>query len=213
MQPGLNFTFKRFIVLLPMDVNAYINSGKLEQYCLEAYNTELGNEIAGLCTLYPEIKQELTALEIAFEQLAKSQAIAPNPQIKDRIFAAIDFSDEVISLDNLPPTNKYSGYKSWLKAVEHLIPAEPFEDFFMEVLRQDEQIAQMLVVTKLNVPEEVHEVVAESFFILKGTCICKVGNQFYTLNAGDYLDIPLHTTHDIKIVSPYVVAILQNQFA
>ena len=196
-----------------MDVQAYINSGKLEQYCLEAYNTELGNEVAGWCALYPEVKHELTALEAAFELLAKSQAIAPNPKLKDRIFAAIDFSDEVINLDNLPPTNKYSDHKSWFKAVEHLLPAEPFEDFFMEVLRQDEQIAQMLVVTKLNVPEEVHEVVAESFFILKGTCICKVGDLSYTLNSGDHLDIPLHTNHDITIVSPYVVAILQHQFA
>ena len=161
--------------------------------------------------VHPEIREELDIIESTIEQLALSHAIAPRPQLKDRILSAV-FAEDIVDLDNLPPTSKYSNYESWLKAVEHLLPAEPFEDFFGHVLRQNDKIAQTLVVTRLNVPEEVHEAIAESFFILKGTCACTVGNQLFTLNAGDHLDIPLHTSHDIKILSPYVVAILQHQF-
>jgi mannose-6-phosphate isomerase-like protein (cupin superfamily) len=126
--------------------------------------------------------------------------------------AALNFDEKTIDLNNLPPTGKYSNYESWLKAVEHLLPAEPFEDFFAYVLQHNDKISQTLVVTKLNVPDEIHEDVAESFFILKGSCTCTVGRDVFTLNEGDYLDIPLHTSHDIRIDSPYVVAILQHQF-
>jgi mannose-6-phosphate isomerase-like protein (cupin superfamily) len=194
-----------------MDIKAYINSGNLEQYCFELSNTMLGNEVGALRLTYPDVHQELNAIEIAIEQLAMNQALAPPPQLKNRVLAAL-YRDDIISLNNLPPTNKYSNYESWLKAVEHLIPAEPFEDFFAHILQQNEKLAQTLVITKLNVPEEVHEVISESFFILKGSCACTVGNEVFTLNAGDHLNIPLHTNHDIKILSPYVVAILQHQF-
>lgn len=196
-----------------MDIQAYIESGNLEHYCFELENTELGNEISALWVAHPKIRQELNEIELALEKLSKIQGISPCPQLKNRIMAAIDLVEEIIDLDHLPSTSKYSNYENWLKAVEHLIPAEPFEDFFAHTLQQNERIAQTLVVTKLNVPEEVHEVVAESFFILKGTCTCTVGTAMITLNAGDHLDIPLHTNHDIRIDSPYVVAILQHKFA
>lgn len=68
----------------------------------------------------------------------------------------------------------------------------------------------MLVITKADVPEETHDDRRESFFIMKGTCICVVDGIQYELNPGDFLEIPLHTNHDIKIVTPYVVAILQH---
>jgi mannose-6-phosphate isomerase-like protein (cupin superfamily) len=194
-----------------MDDKAYINSGNLERYCFELSDAELGKEVAALRLVHPAIDQELNAIELTIEKLALSQQIVPRLQLKNRILSAV-FSEEIIDLDNLPPTGKYSSYLSWLKAVEHLLPAEPFEDFFGHVLQKNDRIAQTLVVTRLNVPEEVHDTIAESFFILKGTCTCSVGNEIFTLNAGDHLEIPLHTKHDIKIQSPYVVAILQHQF-
>lgn len=195
-----------------MDIKAYIDKGNLEQYCFGLFDTELGDEVDALRLAYPEVRRELDEIELAIEQLALSQAITPRPQLKNKILSAL-FAEETIDLDNLPPTSKFSNYENWLKAVEHLIPAEPFDDFFAQLLRQDEKIAQTLVVTKLDVPEEIHEVVSESFFILKGTCTCKVGSNVFTLNAGDHLEIPLHTTHDIRIDSPHVVAILQHRFA
>lgn len=196
-----------------MEIRSYIDDGNLEQYCFELNNAQLGNEIVALRSAHSEIGQELNRIELTIEKLAKSQAITPSPQLQNRIMAALGIAEDKIDLDNLPPTSKYSNYESWLKAVEHLIPAEPFDDFFAHPLQQNEQIAQTLVITKLNVPEEVHEEVAESFFILKGTCTCTVGKEVFTLNAGDYLAIPLHTSHDIRIDSPYVIAILQHQFS
>lgn len=195
-----------------MEIKSYIDEGNLEQYCFELDNVSLGNEIAALRLGHPEIGQELNRIELTIEELAKTHAVTPSPQLKGRIMAALGIAEEVLDLNHLPPTSNYSNYESWLKAVEHLIPATPFDDFFARVLQQNELMAQTLVITKLNVPDEVHDVVAESFFILEGTCTCTVGQEVFTLNAGDYLAIPLHTNHDIRIDSPYVIAILQHQF-
>jgi mannose-6-phosphate isomerase-like protein (cupin superfamily) len=197
-----------------VDKDKYINTGNLEQYCFDMFHPVLSQEVIEQSSAHPHIKKELTEIELAIEQLAQSHAIEPDAALKNRVLNALNFFDEeVINLDNLPPTGRYSNYSAWLNAVEHLLPAEPFEDFFIKELQHNEQIAQMLVVTKLDVAEEMHEEIGESFFILKGQCACRVGDEVFTLNAGDHLEIPLHVSHDIKILSPYVIAILQHQFA
>jgi mannose-6-phosphate isomerase-like protein (cupin superfamily) len=196
-----------------VNVQAYIQGGYLEQYCFGPFDTELTEEVGRLSALYPEIKEELNAIELTLAQFVQRQAIAPPPQLRNRILSALNLASEALDLANLPPTSRFSDHQAWFKAVERLIPEEPFDDFFAEVLQQNEKIAQTLVVTKLNVPEETHEVVSESFFILRGRCTCTVGKDSFTLNAGDHLNIPLHTNHDIRIDSPYVIAILQHHFS
>ena len=195
-------------------IKAYIDSGNLEQHYFDLFNAERAKEIADLSASHPEIKQELNEIENTIELLAKRQAIDPDPRLRGRLMNILGFAgDEQLDINNLPPTGKNSDHISWLNAVEHLLPSEPFEDFFMHVLQQNEQIAQMLVVTRLNVEPEVHGDIAESFFILEGCCTCTIGDKNVTLNAGDHLDIPLYVTHDVKIESPYVIAILQHQFS
>ncbi len=192
-----------------MNIQAYIQSGLLEQYCLGLLNDTERADVLKNCALFPEIKQELANIESAMEKMAETQAVIPNETLRQRILNTLGFDNE-IDLNNLPIVDAYADYKSWLKAVEHLIPARPFDDFFMELLQQDEQVSQMLVVTRIDVPDETHDNWIESFFILEGQCVCTVGKETFTLNAGSFLEVPLNTNHDIKITSPYVVAILQR---
>jgi len=197
-----------------MDIQAYIESGILEEYCAGLLSTNEQAKLIKMSMLYPEIKLELNAIELALEQLAALNAIMPVASLKPQIFKALGFQDDGAKLDlnNLPATNKYSNHYHWLNTLAHLIPEIPAEDFLAEVLRHDEQIAQLLVITKNDVPEETHGDLIESFFILKGKCECTVGDHLYKLSPGDFLEIPLHVEHDIKIVSPYVVGILQHRF-
>jgi mannose-6-phosphate isomerase-like protein (cupin superfamily) len=195
-------------------IKEYIDSGNLEQHCFDLFNSERAKEITELSASNPGIKQELAEIEQTIELLAKSQAIEPHPRLRGKLLNLLGFAGEQqLDINALPPTSKYSDHISWLNAVEHLLPAEPYEDFFMHVLQQNERIAQMLVVTRLAVEPELHEDIAESFFILKGCCTCTIGDKQVTLNAGNHLDIPLHVTHNVKIESPYVIAILQHQFS
>ena len=196
-----------------MNLQDYINSGILEQYCLGLLSKDEAKQVEGYSLQYPELSAELYSIDQALEKLAEAKAITPPPQLKDKILGRLGFSgNQILDINNLPPTDAYSTYLSWLEAVEHLLPAEPFEGLNIQVLQQTDKIAQMLVVAKTDVPDESHDNYAESFFILKGTCCCTINGQDVILNAGDFLEIPLYAEHDIKMLTPSVTAILQYRF-
>jgi mannose-6-phosphate isomerase-like protein (cupin superfamily) len=193
-----------------MDIKEYIESGVLEEYCLGLLSEEQKSFLIQMAMLYPEVKEELIATELAMEKLASSNGLEPGHGIKQRILDALGFGDDKI--ERFPALTKDADHQTWLKNLAHLIPSQPSEDFYCEVIRKDDNIQQMLVVVKTDVPEEDHDGYLESFFILKGHCECTVGDKTVNLFAGDYLEIPLHVKHDIKIMSPHVVAVLQYQF-
>jgi len=196
-----------------MDIQAYINSGVLESYCLGLLDEEDEAYLIQMTMLYPEVKAELIAIELAMEKMADLSAVEPSPVVKQRFMAAIGFDEaSIINLNDLPVVTAGMPLQPWLKALDHLIPAEPTEDFICEVLRDDKVVRQMLVTSNTDVPEEDHGDFYESLFILKGRCECKVGDSFYKLGPGDFLEIPLHTPHDITLVTPYVTAVLQYRF-
>jgi mannose-6-phosphate isomerase-like protein (cupin superfamily) len=195
-----------------MDVQKYIESGVLEEYCLGLLNEEDQAFLIQMTMLYPEVKEELTAVELATEKLAESGAIEPGADIKQRILASLGFRETLLDINNLPAIDKNSDHEAWLKTLAHLVPDVPTDDFTLNVVRNDDHYQQMLVVTNMDVPEEDHDDFLESFFILKGNCECTVGNELFKLGEGDFLEVPLHVKHNIKITSSFVVAILQYQF-
>ncbi|RWY48164.1 cupin domain-containing protein [Mucilaginibacter gilvus] len=192
-----------------MDEKEYIQSGMLETYCAGALNATEQQEVLRMCALYPAIKQELEAIELAFEQLALSLAVTPRPGLREKILNAA-FNIPELDLNNLPLTDNSSDLDAWLKALFGLIPQEHTDPFYHHLLRHDDQVTQSLVVSKVNIPDETHSDLIESFFILEGSCRCVIAGQEHILQAGDFLEIPLHQHHDVILLTPYVVAIHQQ---
>lgn len=58
-------------------VKAYIESGILELYVLGQLNVQEQAEVETMATKYPEVKQEIEAIEIAMEQYALQHAVKP----------------------------------------------------------------------------------------------------------------------------------------
>jgi mannose-6-phosphate isomerase-like protein (cupin superfamily) len=195
-----------------MDVQKYIYSGVLEEYVLGMLEPEQESIVVAMSLLYPEVKRELENIEFAFEYFAQDNAVKVNPKVRKNIISAIEhtFTDTLIDIKKLPEIKKTSNLDAWLSCVEPLIPTV-FEDFSLQVLRSDDKITQMLVVSRVDVPEELHGDVLESLFILKGHCECVIGNQTIQMEAGCYIDIPLNVKHNVKVLSPYVVAIVQHK--
>ncbi|RYD91482.1 MAG: hypothetical protein EOP54_22355 [Sphingobacteriales bacterium] len=196
-----------------MDIKQYVESGILEEFAMGILSEEEAAAVIGMSLQYPEVAAEKAAVEQALEKFSDLHAIAPNHHLQQKILTAMGFGAPLLplDLDNLPVTNSEANHLQWLEALKHLIPENPAEDFFAVPLTNTPQLAQTLVVTKCDVPEETHGDLIESFFILKGECICSVGDELYHLHGGSFLEIPLHTTHTIKIISPYVVGILQHR--
>lgn len=197
-----------------MNVKEYIDSGILEEYCTGLLTADEQEAVLKIGDLFPEVRTELLNIEKAMEKIAADNAVTPGAGLRKKILDSLGFTETAVQfdLDNLPVTDARSNHASWLTSLEHLIPEDPNEDFSWHVLRQDEQFAQMLIITKSDVPDETHDNLKESFFILKGQCKCLVGENAFMLGPGDFLEIPLNQEHNVKILTPYVVAILQYQY-
>lgn len=79
-----------------MDIQKYIESGKLELFLLGELTEREREEVIAMAQAYPEIQAELDALEegmFAFDTLTGKE---PSSQVKDKLFAALeeDFQEE-----------------------------------------------------------------------------------------------------------------------
>lgn len=196
-----------------MDVKEFIESGVLEEYCLGGLSDEERAFVIQMTLLYPEVKDELARIELFMEKMALKSAIeVSDAGLKDRILNALQLKTEgKLDLDNLPEIGRGTDYKLWLNTLKHLIPAEPERDMMFKLLRKDERITQTLVISKIDVPEETHTDVLESFLVLAGRCRCTIGDYAFEAGAGALIEIPLHLEHHVEVLSPYVVAVLQYQ--
>ena len=195
-----------------MDIQHYIESGILEEYCLGQLNEQDQAYLIQMTMLYPEIKAELTAVELTFEKLAGLSAKAPVNDVKHSILASLGFTDTALNINELPVIRQSADPQPWLNAFTHLIADEPTEAFSSHVIRQDDTAHQMLVTSNTDIAEEEHSEFFEGLFVLKGHCECTVGENLYALGPGDFIEIPLNTQHDIKLVTPFVTAVLQYRF-
>ncbi len=79
-----------------MNIQEYIESGKLELFLLGELTEREREEVIAMAKAFPEIQQELDALEqsmFAFDELTGK---APSVQVKEKIFASLeeDFKEE-----------------------------------------------------------------------------------------------------------------------
>ncbi|HEY8931304.1 MAG TPA: cupin domain-containing protein [Mucilaginibacter sp.] len=197
-----------------MDIDQYIGSGILEAYCLGLLTGEEQADVLKITALYPEVKAELDAVELSFEQLANLTAVEPANHLKGRLLASIDFGadDFSLSADDLPVLSASQSPQPWLDLFAHLIPEEPVDAFNVNVIRDDAIVQQMLITANTDAAEEEHSEFYEGLFILKGSCVCVIGGEVYALGPGDFVEMPLNTKHNVTLTTPFVTAVLQYRF-
>jgi len=74
-----------------MNIQAYIESGILEEYVLGIVSPQEKQEVECMSHIYPEIKEELLRTESALEEYALKHQTAPPASLKESIFAKMDF--------------------------------------------------------------------------------------------------------------------------
>lgn len=68
---------------------AYIESGILELYVLGQLTAQEQQEVEAMAAKYPEVKQEIEAIEMAMEQYALNHAVEPGTGLKEKILDQI----------------------------------------------------------------------------------------------------------------------------
>jgi anti-sigma-K factor RskA len=86
------------------NLKAYIESGVLELYVLGDLSPEEALHVEEMAAQYPEVKSELTAIEIAMENYAMENAVAPSADIETKLFEKLGLgkSEDVESISTTP---------------------------------------------------------------------------------------------------------------
>ncbi|WP_113652515.1 anti-sigma factor [Pedobacter namyangjuensis] len=72
------------------EVKAYIESGILELYVLGQLSARECNEVEDMANRHPEVRAEITAIELAMEAYALDNAVEPSVDLSDKIFSKIE---------------------------------------------------------------------------------------------------------------------------
>lgn len=198
-----------------MNIEAYINSGILEAYAMGLLSPQERGEVEDACSGNSLLMAELTSILRAMEQYAESHAADPAGHLQDTIWNAIENlgKEQLMNDHELPLINRFTNADNWLGKVRPFIPDYadiPDGGRFVVMLTATGEVAQALVVSKMDFVEEVHTDTLESFVILEGACECYFGDKTFRMGKGDFTEVPLHTPHSVKILSPYIVAVIQR---
>ena len=205
-------TKEKLHLAFQMDIQEYINSGILYEYCMNSLSDAEKEGVETMCALYPRVQEELSQIKRSLETHSDNNTIKPGKALQESIWNVLDNinKEKKGNLQDLPLINKYSDHENWKRIVIPFMPGEITSGTSIKTIRKNDRVTQMLVVSTCDIPDETHTGEQESFIILEGECECYVGDTIVRLAPGGFLEIPLHTHHNVKVLSPYVVAVLQH---
>jgi mannose-6-phosphate isomerase-like protein (cupin superfamily) len=201
-----------------MEKEELLSSGLLELYVL-GETTPLENELIGEMGLqFPELFEEIKAIEIALEQYAVNNAIKPDAIIKPFLLATIDYMDRMMAgeIPQAPPIlsdkSLVADYIQWLERPDMILPEE-FDEVFAKILNHDERGITAIAWIKSMAPQEVHDHEYEKFLIVEGTCSIHIEEEVHALVPGDYLTIPLLKKHHVLVTSDVPCKVILQRIA
>ncbi len=187
-------------------IQEYINSGILEAYVLELTTPEETLDVANLFKKNPEIRTEIESITSALQILSSHSAPKINPTLRTSILGTIDYMERLKAGETAtsPPLlssqSKASDYQEWINRPDMILP-DDFKDSFAKIIGANETATTMIVWLTTEAPHEVHNNEYERFLILEGSCKITIEKEVHNLSQGDYIQIPLHSGHDLVVTS------------
>jgi len=189
-----------------MELEEIKNSGILELYVLGDLSSE---EIAELDQAFSnnlELKKEMFEIERAFEAYAQLNARDVDPTGRAMLGTTIKFVERIANgeLPTIPPSlsseSKIVDFKEWLDR-DDLKEPESEDSMTAHIISATPERKTLIVWLKHGAPPEIHTHETEKFLIVEGTCDITIGNNVHSFKAGDFLEIPLFTSHHVKVTS------------
>jgi mannose-6-phosphate isomerase-like protein (cupin superfamily) len=180
------------------DIQAYIESGIIEEYCLGLLSTEVAAEVTNYAEQHDAIRNEIELTEATLANYAAAHRSLEAGKHTFLHNITNLTAEENLQLDKLPLITLYSDYQKWKAVITGITPNIPMDGCFGHVLTMNPSVEQYLIWLDGELVEEAHNDVQESFLILEGSCECNLGGRIVNFAAGDYFEVPLFTHHTIK---------------
>ncbi|HLO46722.1 MAG TPA: anti-sigma factor [Leadbetterella sp.] len=155
-----------------MNTSEYIASGILEAYVLGSVTPQEKQEVECLSKIYPEIKTELTVIEETMETYAKMHEVKPSAQLKSKIFAQMNFDEEVEEGSSPLESNKEEVIEREVRVIPMwskvaVAASVVFGLLFGWTYQNSQKISKELAETKIQMDGEVSKkAMAESVLAL-----------------------------------------------
>ena len=200
------------------EVQAYIESGIIEMYVLGIASTEEMLEVEAMAAAHPEVSDAIDAFSASIEQSLLKNAVEPPATVRPFVMATIDYMDRLTKGEQpanppiLTEDSKITDYEEWLNKPQ-MVVAEDFNGIHARIIAATPAALTAIVWIKEMAPAEVHEDEYEKFLIVEGTCTITIAGHDHYLKAGDYLTIPLHCQHHVKVTSSIPCKIILQRVA
>lgn len=154
----------------------------------------------------PLLADELDQIEQAFFLYAQAHAITPSSTVKPMLMAKIDYMERLKQgeIPSTAPTlnaeTKIKDFEGWLNRPDMQL-RDDFDEIQATIIAHEPDKLTAIVWLKYGAPAEMHTNEYEKFLIVEGSCDLTIGTTVHHLNAGNYLSIPLHISHDVKVTS------------
>jgi len=201
-----------------VNIKDYIESGILEMHVLGISSEEESLEVKRMIVSHPEIKKEVDEITSVLELYGNQNKNIPPAVIKPFLMATIDYSERIRKgeLAGFPPllsdTSKIEDYNEWLHRADMTVPND-LDDIYAKLIGYTPAATTAIVWIKSMAPNEVHDNEFEKFLIVEGTCDIIIGEAVHQLIPGDYLSIPLHIGHQVKVTSLIPCKIILQRIA
>lgn len=196
----------------------WMESGILEWYVLGRTDAAETREVEHMASLHPEVRAEIEAIGLTLERLALAGAVTPDPDIKPLLFATLRYmtrrenGEAPASPPMLHAGSKVSDYAEWLDRPD-LQLNEPLEGLYAHIIGHVPGALTAIVWMKEGSPPEVHTDEFERFLVVDGTCEIHIDDKVYPLVPGNYMEIPLHRSHEVKITSDIPCRVILQRVA
>lgn len=187
-------------------LNEFLESGILELYVL-GYTTEDENkQVELMMSLHESVNAEIEAISQSLVRSTSKIASQPKTTVKPLLVATIDYTERLKNgeVPTEPPilneSSKIEDYSQWLMRPDMITPEE-FDEIYIKLIGHTPQVISAIVWIKKETPMEIHGTEHEKFLIVEGSCDIFVNNIPHSLQAGDYMSIPLYADHIVKVTS------------
>jgi mannose-6-phosphate isomerase-like protein (cupin superfamily) len=200
------------------DVKKILESGILEEYVLGFTSAEENLYIDEMSKKHAEIELEIVSITNALVKTSENIGPKPSSIARTSVFATIDLMERLQSgetLDAPPILNENStieDYSKWLNDPEIFLP-EDYVDSYAKIIGANPEATTMIVWLNTGAPYEKHDNEYERFLIVEGSCDIDIHGEIHSLKVGDYIQIPLHLGHSVKVTSSCPCKVLLQRVA
>ena len=187
-------------------IAAFLESGVLELYVMGAASPQETLAVEQMAAAHPEVRHEIDTISQAMERYAQAHAVKPRNVVKPLLLATIDYMERMKQgeLPASPPEitadSRPEDYAVWLNREDMVLPQDA-DEIYAKIIGYTPAATTAIVWIREAADQEVHHDEQERFLILEGTCDIIAGDNTYSLAAGDYFAVPLHTPHMFKVTS------------